>query len=89
MNYIKAYLDKLSILQKIEYIVLFLLAFTIPIGWQLATKVVVFLIVIMVIRCVAEKGKGLALNGNSNKKLYLYDIVNVKKRKETRNSTET
>ena len=72
MKYIKAYLDKLSILQKIEYIVLFLLAFTIPIGWQLATKVVVFLIVIMVIRCVAEKGRGLALSRHSNKKLYLF-----------------
>ena len=63
MKYIKAYLDKLSILQKIEYIVLFLLAFTIPIGWQVATKIVVLLIVVMVIRCVAEKGRGLSLKG--------------------------
>lgn len=72
MKYIKAYLDKLSILQKIEYIVLFLLAFTIPIGWQVATKIVVLLIVVMVIRCVAEKGRGLPLNRHSNKKLYLF-----------------
>ncbi|MBR4301462.1 MAG: O-antigen ligase family protein [Bacteroidales bacterium] len=72
MKYIKAYLDKLSILQKIEYIVLFLLAFTIPIGWQVATKIVVLLIVVMVIRCVAEKGRGLSLNRHSNKKLYLF-----------------
>ena len=72
MKYIKAYLDKLSILQKIEYIVLFLLAFTIPIGWQVATKIVVLLIVVMVIRCVAEKGRGLALSRHSNKKLYLF-----------------
>lgn len=72
MKYIKAYLDKLSILQKIEYILLFLLAFTIPIGWQVATKIVVLLIVVMVIRCVAEKGRGLPLNRHSNKKLYLF-----------------
>lgn len=72
MKYIKAYLDKLSILQKIEYIVLFLLAFTIPIGWQVATKIVVLLIVVMVIRCVAEKGRGLSLSRHSNKKLYLF-----------------
>lgn len=72
MKYIKAYLDKLSILQKIEYILLFLLAFTIPIGWQVATKIVVLLIVVMVIRCVAEKGRGLSLNRHSNKKLYLF-----------------
>ena len=72
MKYIKAYLDKLSILQKIEYIVLFLLAFTIPIGWQVATKIVVLLIVVMLIRCVAEKGRGLSLSRHSNKKLYLF-----------------
>lgn len=72
MKYIKAYLDKLSILQKIEYILLFLLAFTIPIGWQVATKIVVLLIVVMVIRCVAEKGRGLSLSRHSNKKLYLF-----------------
>ena len=72
MKYIKAYLDKLSILQKIEYILLFLLAFTIPIGWQLASKVLILLIAVMLVRCIAEKGRGLALNRSTNKRLFLF-----------------
>ena len=72
MNYIKTYLDNLSILQKIEYIILFLLSFTIPIGWQLASKVLILLIAVMLVRCIAEKGRGLALNRSTNKRLFLF-----------------
>lgn len=72
MNYVKTYFEKLSVLQTIEYIILFLLAFSIPISWALATKILALLVVEMLIRLVVEKGRGISLNKHSNKRIFLF-----------------
>ena len=68
----RTYFENLSVLQKIEYIILLLLAFSVPIRWALATKILALLVVEMLIRLVVEKGRGISLNKHSNKRLFLF-----------------
>ena len=72
MNILRTYFEKLSVLQKVEYIILLLLAFSVPISWALATKILALLVVEILIRLVVEKGRGISLNKHSNKRLFLF-----------------
>ena len=75
MNYVRTYFENLSVLQKVEYIILLLLAFSVPISWALATKILALLVVEMLIRTIVEKGRGLSISRHSNKKIFLFFCV--------------
>ena len=66
---IKNYFNKLTTLQAIEYLLLIILAFVIPISWQLASKLTALLVLMIPIRMIAEKNK--RNNKLGNKKLFL------------------
>ena len=72
MSNIKTYFYNLSILQIIEYVVLLLLAFVLPISWELSTKITAAFVIVMVIRLIAEKGRGIICNKLSGKKIFLF-----------------
>ena len=52
---IQTYFKNLTPLQTIEYILLIVLAFAIPISWQMAAKITVLLVLMIPIRIIAEK----------------------------------
>ena len=52
---IQTYFKNLNALQAIEYILLMVLAFAIPISWQIAVKVTALLAIIIPIRIFAQK----------------------------------
>lgn len=66
---IKNYFNKLTTLQAIEYLLLIVLAFVIPISWQLASKLTALLVLIIPIRMIVERTN--RNNNPRNKKLFL------------------
>lgn len=66
---IKNYFNKLTTLQAIEYLLLIILAFVIPISWQLASKLTALLVLIIPIRMIVERTN--RNNNPRNKKLFL------------------
>ena len=73
MTMIKNYFNKLSTLQAIEYVLLIVLAFVIPISWQLASKITTLLVLMIPIRMIAERNK--RNNTTGNKKLFFIFTV--------------
>jgi len=66
---IKNYFNKLTTIQAIEYLLLIVLAFVIPISWQLASKLTALLVLIIPIRMIVERTN--RNNNPRNKKLFL------------------
>lgn len=64
---IKNYFNKLTIPQAIEYWLIIVLAFVIPISWQLASKLTALLALIIPIRMIAERNN----HNGGNKKLFM------------------